>query len=244
MNRIQVLLADDNLASMEIIKYFISDLLDFQLIGQCENGDELVEQVMLKKPDLVLTDVNMPKKNGLQAVKECQMFHPKLKVIFLTGYDDYAIDAFNFAAVDYIVKPIEKDRLFQALEKAKDILLFEQGKMNEQQENSNRNVLLLKDNNCTRFIPFEDIYFVEKVGKKCLVYTKAEIYETNETIGRILSRLDDSFFQAHRSYIINLQEVMQITQQNETFIAYFRGYDKQAGISKLKINEVRERIAR
>ncbi|MGX6443732.1 LytR/AlgR family response regulator transcription factor [Neobacillus sp. K501] len=244
MNRIQVLLADDNLASMEIIKYFISDLLDFQLIGQCENGDELVEQVMLKKPDLVLTDVNMPKKNGLQAVKECQMFYPNLKVIFLTGYDDYAIDAFNFAAVDYIVKPIEKDRLFQALEKAKDIILFEQGKMNEQLENTKRNVLLLKDNSCTRFIPFEDIYFVEKAGKKCLVYTKAEIYETNETIGRILSRLDDSFFQAHRSYIINLQEVMQITQHNETFIAYFRGYDKQAGISKLKINEVRERIGR
>jgi PAS domain S-box-containing protein len=243
MNQIKLLLADDHSDSLEIIKYFLSDLPEFQLIGQCENGNDLVDQVLIKKPDLVLTDINMPMKNGFQAIKECLRFYPNLKVIFVTGYDDFAIEAFEIAAVDYIVKPIEKIRLFQALEKAKDIISFEQGKRETHQGDLNRKVLPLKDHTCTRFIPLADIYFIEKIGKKCLVYTKTEIYETNETIGRILTRLGDNFFQAHRSYIINLQEVTQITQLNETFIASFKDYDKHAGISKLKINEVKERIS-
>jgi two-component system, LytTR family, response regulator len=243
MNPIKLLVAEDNSDSLEIIKYFLSDLPEFQLIGQCDNGNDLVEQVLIKKPDLVITDINMPMKNGFQAIKECLKFFPKLKVIFVTGYDEFAIGAFEMEAVDYIVKPVEKARLFQALDKAKDIIFFEQGKIDTHQVDKKRKVLPLKDQTCTRFIPLADIYFIEKIGKKCLVYTKADIYETNETIGRILTRLDENFFQAHRSYIINLQEVTQITQHNETFIASFPDYDKHAGISKLKINEVKERIS-
>jgi two-component system, LytTR family, response regulator len=240
MNPIKVILVDDNLDSLEIMRYFISDLPDFQLIGQCENGEELVEQVMCKKPDLVITDINMPKKNGIQAIKECQTFYPHTKFIFITGYDEFAVEAFEVAAVDYLVKPVEKVRLYQALEKARTLISYEQGGINTPK----MNVLPLKEHNGTRFIPFTDIYFIEKTGKKCLVYTKTEIYETTETIGKILLRLDHQiFYQAHRSYIINLQKVSQISQRHETYIASFTGYDKQAGISKLKINEVRERIS-
>ncbi|MDQ0974595.1 two-component system LytT family response regulator [Neobacillus niacini] len=242
MNPIKVLLADDNLASLEIMKYFISDLPDFQLVGQCENGEELVEKVMVKKPDLVLTDINMPKKNGVKAIRECLSFCPNVKVIFITGYDEFAVEAFEIAAVDYIVKPVEKIRLYQALEKAKNFINLEQRKKESHFPKVNRDVLAVRDVNCTLIIPMNHIYFIEKAGKKCLIYTDTEVYETNETISRIATLLDESFFQAHRSYIINLQKITQIMQQNETFIAFFKDIDKHAGISKLKINEVRARI--
>jgi two-component system, LytTR family, response regulator len=243
MNPIKVLVADDNLASLEIMKYFISDLPDFQLVGQCENGDELVEKVMVMKPDLVLTDIKMPNKNGVKAIRECLSFCPKVKVIFITGYDEFAVEAFEIAAVDYLVKPIDRIRLLQALNKAKNLIDLEQGKKESHLPKVNKDVLALRDAHCTLFIPMCDIYFIEKAGKKCLIYTDTEVYETNETIGRIATLLDESFFQTHRSYIINLQKITQIKQQNETFIAYFKDFDKHAGISKLKINELRERIS-
>jgi two-component system, LytTR family, response regulator len=243
MNPIKVLVADDDLASLEMMKQFISNLTDFQLVGQCENGDELVENVMVKKPDLVLTDINMPKKNGVKAIRECLLFCPQVKVIFITGYDEFAVEAFEIAAVDYIVKPVEKARLYQALEKAKTIITFEQRKKESHFPNVNRDILAVRDVNGTLMIPMNHIYFIEKSGKKCLIYTHTEVYETNENISRIATLLDESFFQAHRSYIINLQKITQIKQQNETFVAYFKDFDKHAGISKLKINELRERIS-
>ncbi|WHY00430.1 LytTR family DNA-binding domain-containing protein [Neobacillus sp. DY30] len=243
MNPIKVLVADDHLASLEMMKYFISDLPDFQLVGQCESGEELVEQAMVKKPDLVLTDIKMPKKNGVKAIRECLSFCPKVKVIFITGFDEFAVEAFEIAAVDYLVKPIERTRLLQALNKAKNLIDLEQGKKESSLPKVNKDVLALRDTHCTLFIPMCEIYFIEKSGKKCLIYTDTEVYETNETIARIGTQLDETFFHSHRSYIINLQKITQIKQQNETFIAYFKDFDKHAGISKLRINELRERIS-
>lgn len=241
---IKTMIVDDHEASLAILEYLTRDFPDFEIIGTCTNGEELIEEVMLKKPDLVLADINMPKVNGIQAMRECLLFCPGLKFIFITGCSDYAVEAFRLAAIDYIVKPFEKMRLYKALEKARNLFYFEREKFNIQPRIDKMKNLPLREQNSTRYIPLTDIYFIEKVGKKCLVYTKDIIYDTNETIGKILARLDDSFFPAHRSFIINLSKISHITPQNETYIVYFKDFQKQASISKLKINEVREKISK
>ena len=242
MNRIKIVVADDDQASINMIKSFVKDLSDFQLIGQCVTGEQLIEEVMVKKPDLVLTAITLSKKNGMQAIKECLSFFSPMKVIFIADNNEYAIEAFEIAAVDYIVKPFTQERLDRALERAYHIISFERDKIATEHK-SQQKVLPLRDQNATFFIPLSDIYFIEKVGKKCLVYTAIEIYDTNETMARILERLNASFFHAHRSYIINLAKISQITPQKESFIVHFNDMDKRAKISKLKINELRERIA-
>jgi two-component system, LytTR family, response regulator len=243
MEPIRIVLADDNEDSIEIILFFIGSLSAFEIVGTGRNGEELIDQVLIHKPDLILADINMPLKDGVEAVRECLTFQPHVKFIFITGYDNYAITAFQLAAVDYIVKPLEKKRLYKALEKAKNIIDFEQG--NNENTIIERNIknLVVKDLNCTRYIPMEEIYFIEKSGKKCIVYTRDEVFETSENISKIYEKLDHTFYSAHRSYIINLKKVSHITPHHETFIASFHGYGRQASISKLKINEVREKIA-
>jgi len=243
MNSIRVLLADDHQDSMEIMEYFVQDIRDYEIIGKCENGDELVEAVMRTKPDLVLTDINMPKENGLDAIKECVAFCPNLKFIFITGYEDYAVEAFRLSAVDYIVKPVEQSRLYKALDKAKSIISSERESQGEPQQLNPIKNLSLRDQSGIRYIPFSAIYFIEKIGKKCRVYTKNETFETNETIGRILERLDSTFYQGHRSFIINLTKVSHIAPENETFIVHFHHFNEKASISKLKIQEFREKIS-
>jgi two-component system, LytTR family, response regulator len=243
MNSIKLLLVDDHQDALEILEYFIRDLPFFHLVGTCTNGDELVEKVMVHKPDLVLSDINMPFMNGMDAIKECLSFYPSLKFIFITGYDEFAVEAFRMTAVDYIVKPYEKERLYKALEKAKNLILLEQNQMERDFQEVPIKKLPLKDQNCIRYIPLNDIYFIEKVGKKCFVYTEMGMIETNDSLGKILERLDHTFFPSHRAYIINLNKVTHIKPHGETFLVDFQNYEKQANISKLKINEVREKIA-
>jgi two-component system, LytTR family, response regulator len=238
MNHIRVMIADDNEDSLEILQYFINQLSDFEVVGTCKNGDELIDEVMKNKPNLLLADINMPKKNGVQAIKECLGFYSKLKFIFITGYDEYAVEAYEIEATDYIVKPIEKHRLYKALEKAKKTIMYERNNSNGVQIK----MLSIKNQNGTSYIPQAEIYFVEKDGKKCLVYTKDRIFETSENISKLAGKLEDFFLPAHRSYIINLKLISHIVPQNETYLAYFYDFNRQASISKLKINEVKAKM--
>lgn len=225
---------------MEIISYFIKQFSsDFEIVGLCRDGVDLIDQVMLKKPDLVLTDIHMPKKNGLDAIKECIALNPNLKFIFITGYDEFAVQAFNISAVDYILKPIEKTRLYIALEKAKNMINYS---IHKSAAYGWRKRLSIRYNGSIYLIPFEEIIFIEKIGKKCMIYTKFKTFETNETISELLKKLDSDFFQTHRSYIVNLKKISHITPKNETFLVYFLNFDRYAHVSKLKIIELQDKL--
>jgi two-component system, LytTR family, response regulator len=240
MNQIKLLLADDNQESLEILEHFIENIQGgFQVVGKCNDGEQLIDLVMQLKPDLVITDINMPKKNGIEAMKECLSFYPTLRVIFITGYEEYAVEAFRLHAIDYVIKPYEKTRLYQALEKAREIITYTpKEKRYEKIKN-----LPIKQKNSTYFVPLDEIFFIEKSEKKCLVYTKKQVFETSESISKILEKSDNHFFLAHRSYIINLQKVSHIVPQKESYISYFYDFDMNASVSKLKINEMRDRLA-
>ncbi|MDT2047630.1 LytTR family DNA-binding domain-containing protein [Bacillus sp. 1780r2a1] len=237
---VKVLIADDNIDSIEILEYFISQVPGFDLIGSCRDGEELIQQVMVQSPELILVDINMPSMSGLEAVKECLKIKPDLRFIFITGYDQFAVEAFELSALDYIVKPIEKQRLYVALERAKKTLA-KQEKDNSTKSRAKR--LPVKFNGSTYYIPINEIVFIEKSGKKCLIFTQLRTYETYENISDIYMYLDPNVFsQTHRSYIVNLEKVSHITPRNETYLVYFLNFDEYAHISKLKIQEVQKQL--
>ncbi|TYS67152.1 response regulator transcription factor [Sutcliffiella horikoshii] len=240
MKPINVVIVDDNQDSLEILNFFIGELKEFQIIDTCQSGEQLIDSVMKNKVDLVIADINMPEKNGLDAIKECLEFSPDLKFIFVTGYNEFAVEAFAISAVDYIVKPIEKIRLYKALERAKAQLLTEVAETEQKKHNKR---LSVRSNSSFYYIPFGDIIFIEKSGKKCIIYTTNQAIETYENISDIYKQLDQNFYRTHRSYIVNLRMLSHITPKNETYFAYFSNHEKYAHISKLKINEVQELLA-
>lgn len=229
----KVLLADDHQDSLEVVEAFIKEHPNFEVIATCNDGEELVSKIAIYKPDIVITDVKMPKLNGVEAIKKAMQFNENVKVIFVTGFDEFAVEAFNLEAVDYIVKPVELPRLYAALEKTQtDNRLKVLTTMNS------RKKLPFKFNGSMFFIPYDDIFFIEKTGKKCLIHTKEGTFETYERISVLAGLLDKSFFLSHRSNIVNLDNILYIKPKNETFLAYFRNFDKHAHISKLKIKEI------
>ncbi|WP_010175674.1 LytR/AlgR family response regulator transcription factor [Bacillus coahuilensis] len=116
---IRVILADDNEDALEILSEYISKFPGYEVVAQCKNGDELVNQSISLMPDLIITDIQMPKLSGLEAVREISSMLENSCFIFITAYDQFAVDAFDIAAVDYVIKPVKRQRLFIAMEKDK-----------------------------------------------------------------------------------------------------------------------------
>jgi two-component system, LytTR family, response regulator len=235
MEELKVVIADDDLSSRTLLSYFIELLPEYKIVGQASNGKELIEVVMKEKPKIVLVDIQMPLLNGVEAAKICKERLPSLQVIFTTGSEEFAVEAFNISAIDYIVKPIEKVRLFIALEKAKQSLQLQARTENKPVI---KNKLAIKYNQATLYLAIEDILYIEKEGRKSILHTEEDRYESLDSLQELEDRLPEFFFKTHRSYLVNLRKIIKIKSLGETYIAEFAVPEKLAYISKLKIQEV------
>ena len=240
MEELKIVIADDNESSRTILRRFLESFQHLSIVGEAENGEDLLQKVILEEPQLVLVDVSMPILNGIDAIKECLKLLPQLKVIFITGHDDYAVEAFNMSAVDYIVKPVERMRLFHAIEKARQAVKSRNEQLWKEFDTMKDTWkrLVLRSDKAIHFIPMQDIVFIEKTARKVCVHTKYKVLEINETLGGLLKRLDTGFLQTHRAYIVNFTFVSYIIPSGDSHLVYFQNYEKPAYISKHKLNEV------
>lgn len=229
----KVLIAEDDAASRKLLRHFIGNLPNFKVVGEAANGEELIHYVTKEKPDIALVDIGMPLLNGMEAVKSCKEFLPSLQVIFITGHDDYAVEAFSVRAVDYILKPIERNRLYAALERAAQAF-----SANADKEMTFKKDLMIKQQKAITFIPLDEILFIERIDRKTVIHTINQKFETNEALASFEETLDSRFMASHRSYIINLDFLTRIETVGQMYKAYFKNYDETAKVSKHKLAEL------
>ncbi|UFU00297.1 LytTR family DNA-binding domain-containing protein [Radiobacillus kanasensis] len=226
IEKYKVIVGEDNVHHMEILLLFLEDLTDIEVVAEVGDGEELVKQTLKRKPDFLLVDISMPKIDGLSAIKECMKVLPHLKVIFITGYSEYAVDAFDVSAIDYIVKPIESVRLLRAIEKVKQAI---HATNSNDLESAHR--LSIKQGRCHYFIDKIDILFLEKVEHAVHIHTKDKILKTTETLEHFDKMIGKAFLRTHRSYIVNTQHLDFIERSGKTFLVHFKDYDKHAYVS-------------
>ncbi|RFU70798.1 DNA-binding response regulator [Peribacillus saganii] len=231
----KVLIAEDDSSTRKFLKHFIERLPNFDIVGEACNGEDLISSIVTSRPDIVLVDIGMPLLNGMDAIKSCVNLFPMLQVIFITGSDDYALEAFNVKAVDYILKPVEGVRLYTALERA--------AQNHDQALNKKtapKKDLMIKLNQSIIFIPQEEILFIERLERKSVIHTKVRQYETNDSLGHLGSLLDSRFLACHRSYIINMEKLEMVEASGQSYKAHFKNYEKTAKISKNKLVELQQ----
>ncbi|KIL36970.1 hypothetical protein SD71_04525 [Cohnella kolymensis] len=237
MELLKVIIADDHAGSRQLLRRMLECLPNIIVLDEAADGKELLCRVGAHAPDVVLVDISMPKLSGLEAIKSCLKRAPHLQVIFITGYEKYAVEAFEISALDYIMKPVELIRLRSSLDKARQMI-----RGNKQNQYGSAAVmqkkLFIKAERTTYIIPTEDIIFIEKVGKKTYIHTVNKTYETADTLGAVMEKLDYPFVQSHRSYIINIERLEKITHCGDTYMIHFLNYDKPAYISKHKMVEI------
>jgi two-component system, LytTR family, response regulator len=232
----RVLIAEDNAPSRKLLKHLIKPLENYQIVGEAVNGEDLINKVMTEKPDLVIVDINMPLLNGMEAVKSCKKMIPSLQVIFTTGHDEYALEAFDVNAIDYIVKPIERDRLYAALERAATL----SHPPVDKQQPAMKKDLMVKHHNQFSFIPLDEIIFIERAERKVVIHTIGQKIELNEALTNLEDILDSRFAASHRSYIINLQHLKRIESAGQSYKAYFKNYEETAKVSRNKLAELQK----
>ena len=120
-NKLRIIIADDERPARSFLKNILRDFEDAEIVGEAENGAEAVEIIKATKPDLALLDLQMPEASGIDVVKLLSKSQLPL-VAFVTAYDEYAVRAFEVNAVDYLLKPVEKSRMRETLDRARERL--------------------------------------------------------------------------------------------------------------------------
>ncbi|MGD9588112.1 MAG: LytR/AlgR family response regulator transcription factor [Pyrinomonadaceae bacterium] len=218
--RIRALIVDDEPPARAVIRSMVDDDPDIEIVGECSNGNDAIEKVAKLEPDLLFLDIEMPEKDGLAVVDALQ--GPKTPaIIFVTAYDQYAVKAFDLAAVDYLLKPFDHDRMAVALDRAKSNLreLSDTERNNQLVEllrtlTSREDLLdrfVIKKDGRVLLLPVGEVDWIEACGNYVILHTADATHIVRETMKQIGRRLDPKqFVRIHRSTTVNLGQVREL----------------------------------
>lgn len=217
---ISTLIVDDEKLAREELAFLLRDYPDVEVLATAENGLEAVRLIEDLEPDLVFLDVNMPGLDGIGVIRTLREKGIDLPhFVLATAYDQYAVEAFRLEALDYVLKPIEKDRLEETLERARRIVAEKPSADNEalqlQQRAASgpvRTKLLIRTQNRNLIVDAQDmIYATIEDGVISVVTTSIEGMLNYRTLEELQSNLDsDHFWRAHRSYIVNIHHIKEV----------------------------------
>lgn len=198
-----IIVDDERLARKELSR-LLSEFSDVEVIQECDSADEAIKEVDKLKPDVVFLDIHMPGKDGFGVLEELD-YTPH--VIFVTAYDEYAIKAFEVNALDYLLKPIQTDRLKEALSKVK----IEKEDETNKDRLGPQNQVFVKDGERCWFVKLADVPMFESEGNYVRVYFEGNKPLILKSLNNLGNKLDENtFFRANRKYIINLNWVDKI----------------------------------
>ena len=195
------LIVDDEPIARQILTEYLAELSGVEVIGQLKNAIEVADFLENNGVDILFLDINMPRLSGVQLLKNLK--NPPL-VIFTTAYSEYAVEAFELEAFDYLVKPIAFDRFLKAMNKAKKRLKEQNGAKEIPK------LFTIKENKRIYKVNFEEIYLLQAYGDYVRIYSTEKKYVTKGKLSLVKSNLPDNFLQVHRSYIINLNHLKYV----------------------------------
>lgn len=212
---IKVLIIDDEPLARSIVKEYLRDYEQIEVLEECRDGFEGVKAVMQHQPDLIFLDIQMPKINGFEML---ELIEQQPSVIFTTAFDEYAIRAFEAHAADYLLKPYSKERFDKALQKwlmqqagntgmAFSPALLETAAQTPLQQSR----VVVKSNGKIKIIPVHDIQYLEAADDYVKIHTTSGTHLKNKTMQYFEQLLDArQFVRTHRSYIVNIQQVTRL----------------------------------
>jgi two-component system, LytTR family, response regulator LytT len=214
---ISAILVDDEKLASEELAYQLREFPDIEVVATASNGLEAVKLIEDLEPDLVFLDVQMPGLDGMGVIRKLREKQiPLPHFVMATAYDQYAVEAFRWEALDYVLKPVEKDRLAVAVERARKSIA--EGMKNAQPEppapkpSLQRTKLLIKNNHRNFIVDAQEVvYATIDDGLITVVATTMEGQSNYRTIEELQSNLDpDSFWRVHRSYLVNIHRIKEV----------------------------------
>jgi len=213
---ISTILVDDEKLASEELAYQLKDFADVDIVATASNGLEAVKLIEDLEPDLVFLDVQMPGLDGMGVIRKLREKNiPLPYFVMATAYDQYAVEAFRWEALDYLLKPVERDRLALAIDRARKGIA-ERAKTQPEppplKPSLQRTKLLIKSNHRNFIVDAQDvIYATIDDGLITVVASSLEGQSNYRTIEELQSNLDpDMFWRVHRSYLVNIHRIKEV----------------------------------
>ncbi len=228
---IKALIVDDEVLAREKMLSLLQLVPDVEVVGQCSNGLEVIQFLQQHTCDLIFLDIQMPEMNGFEVLQHLQ-FTSLPYIVFVTAYDQYALQAFEVHALDYLLKPFDRERLGQTLQRvrqqiAQDREISQQKKLLQLMQNlpptkSYLERMVIKEAGKVFFVKTDEIACIEAAGNYLKLYTQNSNHLIRETMQKILNKLDPQIFiRIHRSWIINLEHIRSMEAYgNNEYVIY------------------------
>ncbi|MGL1955772.1 MAG: LytTR family DNA-binding domain-containing protein [Colwellia sp.] len=234
MSKLRTIIVDDEPLALNLLRAKLNKVAEIEIIAECKNGKEAIEKTMDLAPDLLFLDIQMPGVDGFGVIKRLQSDIVPL-VIFTTAFEQYALDAFDVHAVDYILKPIDEERINRAIQRAS--IRFEKEEFehksriigaidtinkienstsaNQSSQGQNKGNLehkiIIKDRDDITLLKQADIEWIDAAGDYCCLHAQGITHIKRSTLKNLLKDLDPSIFKrVHRSTIVNLNYIQKV----------------------------------
>ena len=227
--KLRALIADDEPLARERLRFLLSEDQEVEIAGECRNGREVVEALRESNVDVVFLDIQMPGKGGFEVFSEVGLQHMPVTV-FVTAHNEFALKAFEVQALDYLIKPIEPDRLQAALARARERIESKTALLTQEQlksvlasleeRNANNTYpkrLLVRNGAKDTLVAVADIEWIEAADYYSCLHVGTKSFMLRETIKQLANDLDPSkFVRVHRSAIVNIDYVREILREGRS----------------------------
>ena len=244
---INCIIVEDELPAREELKYFLNEEKEIKLIAEFDNPldtlnfleNNTAENFLENNTaDVIFLDINMPDMNGISLGKIITKMYPDMKIVFITAYKDYAVDAFEIKAFDYLLKPYSESRIKNLLKSLVNV----KTELTSSIKNSSLKKITVNIDERLYVISLNDIDYIEASEKETLIFSNQKKYVSKIKISKWEEMLKgDNFYRCHRSFIVNLDKITEIEQWfNSSWIIKIKNYTTAIPVSRNNIRELKE----
>lgn len=230
----KVLIVDDEKLARARLRELIMKIGGHAVVGEAINGSDAIDKTMRFNPEVLLMDIRMPVMDGLEAAMHLMSMETPPGVIFTTAYDEHALEAFEVNAVDYLLKPIRKERLAGALQKATRLTLKQLREVNRAQEDPMaRSHISVQLRGKISLIPIQDVFYFLADSKYVTVRTATEQHLMEESLVNLEEEFGERFLRIHRNALVATAYIRGIEKQpSGRWQILLRGVDEKLEVSR------------
>ncbi len=246
---IKCMIVDDEKPARDELRFLLEEFADIQVVSEANNGRDAFDRQMENPVDLVFLDINMPGISGVRVAEKWTAHENPPMIIFTTAYDEYAIRAFDLHAIDYLLKPINIERLSSAIERVREKQIIDQTKaINDLADKMTKDHTGGMEKICLestgRLIPVDtkNIIYAAIEDKNTVIYTTQGTFIYGHSLSYLQDRLHgDNFLRTHRGYLMNVDFVEAIEPWfNNTFMVKMKHCDEKIPVARNQVKSFKD----
>ncbi|KMJ59645.1 regulator [Bacillus sp. LL01] len=240
MNKLKTIIVDDERYSRDELKHLLGGYDSIQIVGEAASGEDALVACMQHQPDVVFLDIEMPKMNGLDVAKHLKELKKSPLIVFATAYPNFAVEAFRYEAVDYLLKPYEEEQLEETIHRLHKLLY--EGK--EVLPATASSKLAVEHDNEIYYLNPLDILYISRDDRISRIKTKEANFESKLALKDLEERLVSyPFFRIHKSYIVNLNYVSKLIPWfNGAYMLELTNSTEKLSVSRNYVKSLRNKL--